>query len=661
MKLSVIIVNYNVQYFLENCLNSVYNSSKDLDFEVLVVDNNSVDGSLQMLKEKFPQTTIIANKDNKGFSKANNQGIKIAKGEYVILLNPDTVVEENTFRLCSNFMDATPNSGGLGVKMLDGKGNFLPESKRGLPTPAVAFYKIFGLASLFPKSEKFGQYHLGHLSKEENHEIEILSGAFMMMRKSVLDEIGLLDESFFMYGEDIDLSYRITQAGYTNHYFSKTQIIHYKGESTKKSSINYVFVFYRAMAIFAKKHFSNKNAQLFSTLINFAIYIRAGLAVLTRTVKHFLLPLVDGIVLGSGVYLFKEYYEDNVKFISGGAYPEEVETFGIPIILLIYLISLFFNGAFSIPTSFKKVLSGVLSGSALLLMVYSLLSESYRFSRAIILFTVIFASIVLPLFRYLVHLLRIRKFSSNRAQRVAIVGKVDELNRISSFLKKTLMEPEKIINVNAENDGGNNIGFSARLYQLKDIIDIYDINEVIFCAKDLSSAQIIEQMGAIEKENVDFKIAPPESLYIIGSNSIESSGEYYILASDTILKPVNQKNKRALDLFLSLFFILLAPLFFWFVAEKRNYFSNLFSVLWGNISFVGFYSSDDLTDKNLKVKKGILNPTDLHDSFALDHENIEQLNFEYGRDYSVGKDLEIAFKNIGQLGRCASLHSTANQ
>jgi len=661
MKLSVIIVNYNVQYFLENCLNSVYNSSKDLDFEVLVVDNNSVDGSLQMLKEKFPQTTIIANKDNKGFSKANNQGIKIAKGEYVILLNPDTVVEENTFRLCSNFMDATPNSGGLGVKMLDGKGNFLPESKRGLPTPAVAFYKIFGLASLFPKSEKFGQYHLGHLSKEENHEIEILSGAFMMMRKSVLDEIGLLDESFFMYGEDIDLSYRITQAGYTNHYFSKTQIIHYKGESTKKSSINYVFVFYRAMAIFAKKHFSNKNAQLFSTLINFAIYIRAGLAVLTRTVKHFLLPLVDGIVLGSGVYLFKEYYEDNVKFISGGAYPEEVETFGIPIILLIYLISLFFNGAFSIPTSFKKVLSGVLSGSALLLMVYSLLSESYRFSRAIILFTVIFASIVLPLFRYLVHLLRIRKFSSNRAQRVAIVGKVDELNRISSFLKKTLMEPEKIINVNAENDGGNNIGFSARLYQLKDIIDIYDINEVIFCAKDLSSAQIIEQMGAIEKENVDFKIAPPESLYIIGSNSIESSGEYYILASDTILKPVNQKNKRALDVFLSLFFILLAPLFFWFVAEKRNYFSNLFSVLWGNISFVGFYSSDDLTDKNLKVKKGILNPTDLHDSFALDHENIEQLNFEYGRDYSVGKDLEIAFKNIGQLGRCASLHSTANQ
>ncbi len=651
MKLSVIIVNYNVQYFLENCLNSVYNSSKGIDFEVLVVDNNSVDGSLEMLKEKFPQTTVIANKDNKGFSKANNQGIKKAKGEYVLLLNPDTVVEENTFKLCCDYMDSNPKSGGLGVKMLDGKGNFLPESKRGLPTPSVAFYKIFGLSSLFPKSEKFGQYHLGHLSKDENHKIEILSGAFMMMRMSVLDKIGLLDESFFMYGEDIDLSYRITQAGYTNHYFSETQIIHYKGESTKKSSINYVFVFYRAMAIFAKKHFSNKNAQLFSTLINFAIYIRAGLAVLTRTIKHFLLPLVDSIVLGSGVYLFKEYYEDNVKFISGGAYPEEVETYGIPIIILIYLLSLLFNGTFSIPTSFKKVLNGVFSGSALLLMVYSLLSENYRFSRAIILFTVIFASIVIPLFRYVLHLLRIRKFNSNRAQRIAMVGKADELNRISSFLKKTLIKPEKIINVNAENDGVSNEGFSARLYQLKDIIDIYDINEVIFCAKDLSSTQIIEQMSAIEKENVDFKIAPPESLYIIGSNSIESSGEYYILASDTILKPVNQKNKRSLDLLLSIFFLLLSPLFFWFVAEKRSYYSNLFSVLLSNISFVGFYSSSEMVDKNLKIKKGILNPTDLHDSFTLDLDNIEQLNFEYGRDYSVVKDLEIVFKNIGQLGR----------
>ena len=652
MKLSVIIVNYNVQYFLENCLNSVYNSSTIIDFEVFVVDNNSVDGSLQMLAEKFPQTKVIANKDNRGFSVANNQAIKEAKGEYVLLLNPDTVVEENTFKVCCDFFDSHEKAGGLGVKMLDGKGTFLPESKRGLPTPAVAFYKIFGVTNLFPKSEKFGQYHLGHLSKEENHQIEILSGAFMMMRKSVLDEIGLLDESFFMYGEDIDLSYRITQAGYSNHYLADTQIIHYKGESTKKSSINYVFVFYRAMAIFAKKHFSNKNAQLFSTLISFAIYVRAGLAVLTRTIKHFLLPVIDAIVLGSGVFLFKEYYEENVKFISGGAYPDEVETYGIPIIICIYLLSQFFNGAFSIPTSFKKVLTGVFSGSALLLMVYSLLSEEYRFSRAIILFTVVFSIVAISLFRCVLHLLKIRRFIIARAQRIAIVGKQEELNRINSFIKKTLIEPEKIINVNAENQGNSdNSGFSARLYQLKDIIDIYDINEVIFCAKDLSSSQIIEQMSSIDKEDVDYKIAPPESLYIIGSNSIESSGEYYIMASDAIMKPVNQKNKRSLDLFLALFFLLFSPILFLFVGKKGTYFSNLFNILSGKISFVGFYSSSEMKDKTLKVKKGILNPTDLHDSFTLNEDNIEQLNFEYGRDYSIGKDLEIVFKNLKYLGR----------
>lgn len=652
IKLSVIIVNYNVQYFLENCLNSVYKAAKGLAIEVIVVDNNSVDGSLEMLADKFPQTQVIANKDNKGFSVANNQAIAISKGELVLLLNPDTVVEENTFKTCIDFFNRTKDAGGLGLKMLDGKGNFLPESKRGLPTPAVAFYKIFGLSSLFPQSKKFGQYHLGHLSKEENHEIEILSGAFMMIRKSVLDEIGLLDESFFMYGEDIDLSYRITQAGYKNYYIADTQIIHYKGESTKKSSINYVFVFYRAMAIFAKKHFSNKNARLFSTLINLAIYIRAAMAVLTRTVKHFLLPLVDSVVLFTGIYFFKEYYEDNVKFVSGGAYPQEVESFGIPIIVSIYLIGLLFNGGYAIPSSFKKIIRGVFSSSILLLITYSLLNEGYRFSRAIVLFTVIFSSLAIPLLRYLLHALKIRKFRSNQAQRIAIVGKAEELKRINSFLKKTLIEPEKIVNINADNsESKESFPFSARLYQLKDIIDIYDLNEVIFCAKDLSSTEIIQQMGSINKEGVDFKIAPPKSLYIIGSNSIESSGEYYILASDTLLKPVNQKNKRILDCALSILFLILSPLLFWFVQHKSNFFNNLFRILSGKISFVGFYSDESIADKNLKVKKGILTPVDIKDKLTLDVEGIEQLNFEYGRDYSISKDLEIVFKNLNQLGK----------
>ena len=216
MKLSVIIVNYNVKHFLEQCLNSVRIAAKHVDCDVWMVDNNSVDHSVEMTQKKFPEVKIIANKVNTGFSVANNQAIKKSNSDYVLLLNPDTVVEEYTFKMVVDFMDEHPDAGGLGVKMLDGNGNFLPESKRGLPTPAVAFYKIFGLSSIFPKSKIFGKYHLGYLDKNETHAVDILSGAFMLMRKKTLDEVGLLDETFFMYGEDIDLSYRIIKSGYKN-------------------------------------------------------------------------------------------------------------------------------------------------------------------------------------------------------------------------------------------------------------------------------------------------------------------------------------------------------------------------------------------------------------------------------------------------------------
>jgi GT2 family glycosyltransferase len=224
-----------------------------------------------MVQTKFPQIHLIANKDNVGFSRANNQALAISDARYLLLLNPDTVVEEDTFSKVVSFMDEHPDAGGLGVRMVDGKGRFLPESKRGLPTPQVAFFKIFGLAKLFPKSKRFGRYHLGYLSEFDTNEVDVLSGAFMLMRKETLDKVGFLDETFFMYGEDIDLSYRIQLGGYKNYYFPETKIIHYKGESTKKSSVNYVFVFYKAMVIFAKKHFSQNNAKLFSMAIHLAI------------------------------------------------------------------------------------------------------------------------------------------------------------------------------------------------------------------------------------------------------------------------------------------------------------------------------------------------------------------------------------------------------
>ena len=281
MKLSIIIVNYNVKHFLEQCLRSINKASKNLDIEIFVVDNNSVDNSIEMVKAKFPNVNTIINKKNLGFSKANNQAIRKAKGEYVLLLNPDTVIQENTLSITIDFLEKNTRAGGLGVKMIDGSGNFLPESKRSLPTPSIAFYKIFGLSYLFPKSRKFGKYHLKYLDQNKIHEIDIISGAFLMTRKKIIDKIGLLDERFFMYGEDIDLSYRIQQAGYQNFYLPTTSIIHYKGESTKKTSVNYIITFYNAMIIFSQKHYPTNTLMY---LIKLAVLIRATGSIIKRII-----------------------------------------------------------------------------------------------------------------------------------------------------------------------------------------------------------------------------------------------------------------------------------------------------------------------------------------------------------------------------------------
>jgi GT2 family glycosyltransferase len=267
-RLSVVIVNYNVEHFLEICLHSVMAACRKTDAEVWVVDNNSSDGSLEMLRKKFPDVKLIANTVNTGFSTANNQAIKQSSGEFVLLLNPDTIVPEDCFETCLKFMDENPEAGGLGARMVDGAGVFLPESKRGLPGPGVSCCKAFGLSGLFPNSAKFGQYYLSYLNEFKVHDVDVLSGAFMLMRKSVLDKSGLLDESFFMYGEDVDLSYRLQKTGARNFYFPETTIIHFKGESTRRGSISFVRNFYKAMLLFSAKHFSkNRLFTLFIYLI----------------------------------------------------------------------------------------------------------------------------------------------------------------------------------------------------------------------------------------------------------------------------------------------------------------------------------------------------------------------------------------------------------
>jgi GT2 family glycosyltransferase len=647
--LSIIIVNYNVKHFVEQCLHSVFNASKNLNIEVFVVDNNSVDGSVPFIKQKFPQVKLIENKTNTGFSVANNQAIKLSSGKYVLLLNPDTVVQEDTFEKVIAFMNEHPDAGGLGIKMFDGKGKFLPESKRGLPTPAVAFYKIFGLAKLFPNSKKFGQYHLTYLDKDKTHQIDVLSGAFMLMRKETLDKVGLLDETFFMYGEDIDLSYRITLGGYKNYYFADSSIIHYKGESTKKSSVNYVIVFYKAMAIFAQKHFSSGNAKLFNFLIHLAIYLRATIAITARFIKQSFFPAIDFGLIVLGLYMIKDIYELQFKF-NDDYYSKRLIDLAFPIYTLIWMFFSYLSGGYDKPFRFLKMIRGVLVGTAIILILYSLLPENYRFSRALILIGTAYTILVYLITRIIYNAAGLSQFkfkTEQKSKRIVIIGSEDEFDRVFGLLKETRINAGFVGFVSNNDNGVKHQYYIGNFNQINEIVDVHAINEIIFCAKNISSQNIIDKMLTLVTKGVDFKIAPPESLSIIGSNSIDTAGDLYVIDINNVGKPENRRKKRLFDLTSSGLLLLFSPILFFIQKNKLNFIANCFKVLLGIYSWVGYGKAPR---KDLPaIKPSVLTPADASKT-ELQADKINLLFLSYSKDYSVEKDIKIVFAALRNLG-----------
>ncbi|MBW6459024.1 MAG: glycosyltransferase family 2 protein [Bacteroidales bacterium] len=654
MKLSVVIVNYNVKYFLEQCLNSVRRASEGLQVEVFVVDNNSVDGSCEMVREKFPEVIQIENKENLGFSKANNQAILQSKGEYVLLLNPDTVVEDDTFSKVLEFMDNHPDAGGLGVKMIDGKGTFLPESKRGLPTPDVAFYKIFGLSKFFPRSKIFGKYHLGYLPQDDINPVDVLSGAFMLLRRETLDKTGLLDETFFMYGEDIDLSYRILKAGYKNYYFPGTRIIHYKGESTKKGSINYVFLFYNAMIIFARKHFTHRRARILALLIRIAIYFRASLAIVSRFLSKAIMPLLDAILIYGGLFFIINYWEERVIFPEGGGYPPGFFTLAVPGYILIWLLSCYFSSTYDRPVKIGKIFRGISVGTVIILVAYALLPEHLRFSRAIILLGAVWAVLAMAGLRIFSNLVKSGHFGFDavKDRRFVIIGDLAEAKRVRDLLQNSYRNPGFIgmVAVNAgEHKSDELIG---SLPQIKEIIKVYRIDEIIFCSKSMTHQAIIDQMSDLQDLQVDYKIAPEDSLSIIGSNSINTAGDLYTVNINAITNVENLRNKRLLDLAVSLGALIMLPVLLFLVQSLPGLLRNILRVLFGCRSWVGYVSDGaDPTDRLPHIRKGILNPMDAFGDDVISDEIRQQLNVIYTRDYSIRNDLNIILKGIRNLGR----------
>ena len=651
--LSVVIVNYNVAPYLEQCLRSVIGALKGIRGEIFVVDNNSQDESLTMLQEKFEDRIhLIANSDNPGFSKANNQALKIARGSYLLLLNPDTLVGEDTFRVCLDFMEKEKKAGALGVYMLDGEGKFLPESKRALPTPWVSFYKIFGLARLFPANKTFGKYHLSYLSKDQNHPVDILSGAFMFMRKSAVDQIGLLDERFFMYGEDIDLSYRFIQAGYQNYYLSDTQILHYKGESTKKGSLNYVKVFYQAMLLFADKHFSGNLKKGFDLSIRLAVYLRAFLAILRRLIQQIGFPLLEGVGIFGILYGVQAYWEHYVKYIEGqgGAYPRIFETVYLPTYAFIFVLFLAISGAYKKPYRIKPLFVGPFWAFIFIATCTYLFPFILNFSRAIVGLSAIFCSLWALGLRGLINWKNKEGFFFEVPRKQSLlIGHPSELERVWELLHQDLNYSPTLIGLIPypspfQPDHPLFSRTLGTLDHLESISQLYNIDEWIFCLEDFPHTLLLQKMRSLGPLDKQVKTIPPNAPFLISPQSVLTSS-----LNGKVSSPLWQvsvlRGKRGLDLSLSFLFILGFPLLSFFHSQPRNAWKALVNIFRGTHTWVGYaFSSDKLPP---------LKPSYLHLSYRLARgirsQTAEQDTY-YAQHYTLGLDLELIAKGWRELG-----------
>ncbi|MFL5811357.1 MAG: glycosyltransferase family 2 protein [Flavisolibacter sp.] len=643
MQLSVVIVNYNVKYFLEQCLYSVRKGSEGINIQVIIVDNNSTDGSLDYLKPKFPEVTFKANERNLGFAKACNEGLACAKGEYVLFLNPDTIIAEDTLHKCLEFFKTHADCGALGVRMIDGSGKFLKESKRSFPSPLTSLYKLFGLSILFPRSKVFGRYHLGHLDQDQDHEVDVLAGAFMMIRKSLLDITGGFDEIFFMYGEDVDLSYRIQKAGYKNYYFAGTTIIHFKGESTKRGSLNYVRMFYNAMSIFVRKHYGGTSAGFFNALIHSAIWFRAFIAALGKFFKRIGLPFLDVLIILFSFWIAKEFWQNYVR--ADTVYPKKLILYSLPLYTVFYLLIAYYAGLYDKYFRATNLVRSSMIATLMLLVMYSLLPEHYRFSRGVVVLGSITAFMLINLLR--LFLLRAGVISQPvdkiSTPYIFIAGKREEYEEIRRFLADKKLDDKIIGRIGINGEGMDQISV---LKYIKEAADSLNAREIIFHPGGLSYKQIIGQALEI-KGRLKLRFFAGNS--IVGSDDKAAQGEILSsVAEYHLARPSARRMKRLIDAGFALLFLLLFP-FSFLVNQPGRFIRNCFEVLIGRKTWVGYMVSD----KHLpSLRPGVLGPGGLKKNKepGLPFESLQLADHWYAHDYEPLHDIRTILKNYRSLG-----------
>lgn len=647
MKVSVIIVSYNVRAFLQVCLHSVLRAATALPVEVIVVDNQSADDSVSMVQRVFPQVKLIANEDNRGFSKANNQGVAIAAGEYILFLNPDTVMPEDFLQKMVGYMDAHPEAGSIGPRLIDGRGVFAPDGKKSFPTLSVAIFKTAGLGRLFPRSALFNAYYAPQVGEHETASVEVLSGCCMMVRRSVIVGIGgAFDEDYFMYCEDVDLSFRIRQAGFQNVYFPETTLIHYKGESTRKASISYIRIFNEALATFVRKHYSSRKAAAFRAFINVGILLRALLGVLRSLFKVLRMPLFDALVLLGTLFVMMSFWVEKVKDIKPISLHNIALTF--PVYILLWIVSLYLNGAYDAPYRALRVVRGMMVGAVAILAYYGLLPSSLRYSRVLIMLSGVVGTVaLLGLHEVLSRLGIFRLPRYDEVPRKAVIaGDEAAYADTRQLLGGMPYAPDIIGRVGAERSAGQAL---SALPDMQPMLFTAGVQEVIFCVDDeLSYQRMMEAMQACGAD-YEYKIHLPGTTTFVGSNSSNTPGDVYSADGRFPLSSfAQQRNKRLLDILAALALLLAAPVLAFII--RGQLLRNAVAVLRGRKTWVGYAGVGSL-DFLPGIRPSVLPPWRLTATYTPPPALQQELVMEYARNYRPGIDLLFLWQNLRYAGR----------
>lgn len=665
MDVSVIIVNYNVKEFLRGALKSVFHALEagGLKGEVFVVDNNSGDDSVQMVREEFPSVRLHALGYNPGFGKANNIALREARGEFLLLLNPDTIVAEDTLSKMIGFMREHPKAGMAGCKLLNGDGSFQLSCRRGFPTPWASFTKLFGLSTFFPKSRHFAQYHLTYLPVDKTYEVDAISGAFMFISWSAYEATNGFDEDYFMYGEDLDLCYRVKKAGFEVYYAPITATIHFKGESTKRSALNEVKVFYEAMHIFIKKNYGS--SVLFASLLRFGIFLRSVLALLKKHRGALLVVILDLLavvasILGISIMVF------------GDAFGLPDYDYPAALIVPPIVVTAIFALAKMYTPSNRRAISKIFLAVPASMMVLSSLTyffKDFASSRSLMLgvTAAIFLSTIMM--RYALRIVdRVRYGGENSAspvlRRTLIVGVDDEARRIAHALSGSRFMLRYDV-LGFIDRGLTRVGehltqqhsIVGSVTALGKLVREMRATEVIFTSSALPYSEMLLVMQQVSDENpallVNFNVVPTATDVVLGRNKIEllsndnTSEVLGLIPLEYNIQRISHKiAKRSFDILLSALLFPLVGLYVLIARSEnaRRFWSQINSVLRGELSLVGVASEG--RDKLSKSGLTSLAAITLKSPHTARPEDIAQLDLYYARHHTLGMDMEILFRSL---------------